>query len=827
MPPPILASCAKFLDASLTDLNKEFEEGKQRLSKKEAEAASRYPFVRDDDESDESDGKQAERPHSPLADGVALTLTSPVPLLFQKNGLQMPQESFVSPVSAVTDVGRSRGPDTLEMATVAISSGRSKWHSLRTWIVATCVERQMRGTLSTPDDKDSFAWEDISLLFRPELAFALLDSRSEDYIRLDDWARMAHLVSSYLSTPFLSPVIFAVLSDGTMRNGRVHVDSSETDDALPVADTTVEVRINTPANVAANLHDRVVTRKRFMRFAVCLNAYVPSVSADKVASWQAAAAAFNIDTKVEVLVYHRSNCIDRKSKAAGTIFLTNRHLHFVPMKAMSSNASLYRRVELHLIVRSNVKSGGLFGLAGCALELDVVQAWSDIDDARKRTELIFNVAGMYTAQATLFSHYIQEMSTAARLDHRAALEAEGRAVNVPCHLLTDFAAQNLIRTRVMVEHMEVTETPLLVCSRAGRANRAFAAGLTKLLRVPFEDKATVSRVVSSTLALFSTAPRAEDTEYALELAAEEIEEEAEDHSLSAFRDDVVQFFDLIERPLQLMDQLDDLFAWRPPGRAAALFTVCIVIFVNDWVSWLLPIFSLILTSYLTCIGIRLRYVPVPPSLVPVAAWLGVAPATHIGDLDAIESSSDAAFGAAASLTLAAEGATKEATVADKNIKSPRGVVAQWNELKDSLTMASVKYRKLHGFFRANSTTLIKARVLLTWQLPERSMRATIFLAVVSFLLCLMPVRYVWLILVLHLFTQHMAFRRDPSPVERFWEEIPVREELEQALEAAKAAAAAAEAAAAAAKAAAEEAAAAAADAVSGDSTTNDEPKKDR
>lgn len=81
------------------------------------------------------------------------------------------------------------------------------------------------------------------------------------------------------------------------------------------------------------------------------------------------------------------------------------------------------------------------------------------------------------------------------------------------------------------------------------------------------------------------------------------------------------------------------------------------------------------------------------------------------------------------------------------------------------------------------------------------------LAILGVLLCVLPFRYFFIVIVLHLFTKDMNFRKDPSPIDRylffrmfavlafwlayqivwaavfrkcrFYDAIPIREELDE------------------------------------------------
>jgi len=104
-----------------------------------------------------------------------------------------------------------------------------------------------------------------------------------------------------------------------------------------------------------------------------------------------------------------------------------------------------------------------------------------------------------------------------------------------------------------------------------------------------------------------------------------------------------------------------------------------------------------------------------------------------------------------------------------------GKLTEW---RASLTTAADKYRVLHRWVYNQNTVLLKIRTIAHWRDRRLSRIAAMSLFGFGVALLILPARFFFFAITIHCFTKDMAFRRDPSPFDRFYEAIPVRDELD-------------------------------------------------
>lgn len=240
-----------------------------------------------------------------------------------------------------------------------------------------------------------------------------------------------------------------------------------------------------------------------------------------------------------------------------------------------------------------------------------------------------------------------------------------------------------------------------------------------------------------------------------------------DVSLTAFKDDVVLFTDLLSPIFNWFGELDDIFAWKQPVISAVAFFVLMWLAYHDLQWSVVPLFLL-------SRGVKLFLLRIEQG-----AMLESEFGDKVADITADEASDAVADDATAAIAGDSEGSGGK-----EEQKSGFHRLRQlYTQLDSDLRQGKDKAIAVHRFIHDKNTVLLKFQTLHQCAVPKLSLTFATALVVLGALMFVIPFRFFFMVLVLHLFTKDMYFRKDPSPIDRFYDAVPIRSELDDFLEA--------------------------------------------
>eukprot|EP00019_Armaparvus_languidus_P004687 CAMPEP_0168602686 /NCGR_PEP_ID=MMETSP0420-20121227/14255_1 /TAXON_ID=498008 /ORGANISM="Pessonella sp." /LENGTH=555 /DNA_ID=CAMNT_0008641471 /DNA_START=237 /DNA_END=1904 /DNA_ORIENTATION=+ len=481
-------------------------------------------------------------------------------------------------------------------------------------------------------------------------------------------------------------------------------------------------------------------------------------SGDKNPDWQAYLSTWEL--KKEQLLLSEVNVIEttadltphptdeEKPKVPGTplsdcegsIFVSTNAVHFAPARAAlrESRRRMWRHTKLEKAV---VFTGGMLS------NRVVLELW--YEDERASFEF---PKAMADQVRELWAPVIQEMQCAWRYAVDDPLWVQKQQIPP----LVMFASENTIRAIALYKIDQPETPPLLICRSTNRLKT-----LRELDVLMHEIKRdSWRRRVSWFLQQISTRRRA--------IESESPKYEVTEVNITALRDELMLLKELVERNKDILDWLDDLFWWRQPVLSGIAFYVLL------WMGWH-----------------DLQWALAPAFLIRGAVKLFTTRINqsreleHIEQEKKLEKAKDLANKSNPSSDLddqeimAAAKAGPKATPHVSRFKQIRGFVAH---IEDEVRGAQHKIIIVHRFVREKNTVLLKLRTLTMCAVPHLTLTFAAVLFLIGTAMMFFPFQYFFMILVIHLFTQHMYFRRNKSPIDRFYDSIPIREDLVKYLE---------------------------------------------
>ena len=458
----------------------------------------------------------------------------------------------------------------------------------------------------------------------------------------------------------------------------------------------------------------------------------------------------------------------------GSVFLTGEHLHFMPERT-ALVATCQRAWPLAAIKSIVVKSAGLLS-TGCQLELHV-----ELDGALQTVTMTFQKIKEKEMKATLVL-YVDELQAAWHLASddeadRAALAADGTLPR-----LVRFAAANVQRCVALAE---------------AQAGQSSGGDLPRLLLCRDRKRRALLRAIDerwqSTQPILTTADtvrwlwkQASTTRRLIDVNHEH---EITELNFTEFKNDVVQFKDLLGALFDWFDDADFVFAWKRPVVSFISFFVLMWLAVHDLQWAVVPIAMLwraakiIIIRVLQSAELEREFgaasVDQGADDAAHAAAAAAAAAAHAGD----ESDGDSLTSSNSALSTPQQGDAKRATSGDQKelgrIERLRQMYAQFEE---DLRVGKDKAIAAHRSIREKNTVMLKGQTINMVAVPHLSLTFAFALGAIAGLMFVVPFRFFFMVIVLHLFTKDMYFRKDPSPIDRFYDAIPVRGKLEQYLE---------------------------------------------
>jgi len=254
----------------------------------------------------------------------------------------------------------------------------------------------------------------------------------------------------------------------------------------------------------------------------------------------------------------------------------------------------------------------------------------------------------------------------------------------------------------------------------------------------------------------------------------DIDTEITEINLTAFRDEVILFKELVTKITDFIDDLEEVFMWTRPVISGITFFVLLWMGFNNLQWALAPLFLFSRAAKL--LNTRLQQSNELHNVEFTKAGAPVLPDDDSGS----ESSSSGD-----------EDPTKEGdvtAVAEKIIKPKDGPVGRlerlrqmYTEFESDMRNAQTKVLTVHRFIRNKNTVLLKWQTLALCAVPKLTLTLAAVLALIGIGLCVLPFRFFFIVIVIHLFTKDMNFRKDPSPIDRFYQAIPIREDLENVI----------------------------------------------
>lgn len=459
----------------------------------------------------------------------------------------------------------------------------------------------------------------------------------------------------------------------------------------------------------------------------------------------------------------------------GSVFLTGEHLHFMPERT-ALVATCRRAWPIAAIKSTAVKSAGLLS-TGCQLELQV-----EYEAALVTFTLTFQKIKEKEMKATLVL-YLDELQQAWRLAADDEVDQAALAADGTLPRLVRFAAANVQRCVAIVE------------AQAGQASHG---DLPRLLLCRDRKRRPLLRAIDERWqsarrsadwndtrrwlwAQLSTSRRLIDVNH---------EHEITELNFTEFKNDVVQFKDLLGALFDWFDDADFVFAWKRPVVSFISFFVLMWLAVHDLQWAVVPIFMLWRAAKIVIIRV-LQGAELEREFGSASVDQGADGHHAAADDDDSDDEHEAPLLSASQQGADGGGkrASSSATSGDaaKDAQHQQGRLERWRQmyaqLEEDLRVGKDKAIAAHRSIREKNTVMLKGQTINMVAVPHLSLTFAFAIGGIAGLMFVVPFRYFFMVIVLHLFTKDMYFRKDPSPIDRFYDAIPVRNKLEQYLDA--------------------------------------------
>jgi hypothetical protein len=456
----------------------------------------------------------------------------------------------------------------------------------------------------------------------------------------------------------------------------------------------------------------------------------------------------------------------------GSVFFTGEHVHFMPERT-ALVATNRRAWPIKSLTQVTVKSSGLLS-TGCMLELQVDVGKESADGKPLVVTLTFQKIKEKEMKATIV-HYLDELRQAWRLasDDEADQLAYAAAGTFP-HLVR-FAAANLQRC-VAVQEAQTT----------GGAGLAGGGDLPRMLLCRDRKRRPLLRQIDEQRRKKQPNATWNDTVgwlWTQVRTTRRLIDVVEDHeiaelNLTEFKNDVVQFKDLLGKLFDWFDDLDDVFAWKQPVVSATSFFVLMWLAHHDLQWTVVPIFMLNRAAKIILIRVQQS-----AELEHVFGKAEVDPGVDIGEIlrspfsHSHSSSSSSSSSEKEKEKRNALVSSSEAKDAPQQGRIDR-LKQMYTQLEEDLRVGKDKVIGVHRFIRDKNTVMLKMQTISEVAVPHLSLTFAFAIAALGGLMFWVPFRFYFMVIVVHLFTKDMYFRKDPSPIDHFYDAVPVRDELD-------------------------------------------------
>jgi hypothetical protein len=456
----------------------------------------------------------------------------------------------------------------------------------------------------------------------------------------------------------------------------------------------------------------------------------------------------------------------------GSVFFTGEHLHFMPERT-ALVATNRRAWPIKSLTSVAVKSSGLLS-TGCMLELHVDVGKESVDGKPLVVTLTFQKIKEKEMKATM-GHYLDELRQAWRLASDDEVDQLAYSATGALPHLVRFAADNTQRC-IAVQEALPPGTGLGLAGGGDLARLLLCRDRKRrpLLRRIDEQrrKKQPSASWNDTVGWLWTQVRT--TRRLIDVVEEH---EITELNLTEFKNDVVQFKDLLGKLFDWFDDLDDVFAWKQPVVSATSFFVLMWLAHHDLQWTVVPIFMLSRAAKIILIRVQQS-----AELERVFGKAEVDPGVDIGEI--LHSFSPSHSSSSSSSAAHSEKEKRNALLSSSEAKDaqPQGRIDRlkqmYTQLEEDLRVGKDKVIGVHRFIRDKNTVMLKMQTISEVAVPHLSLTFAFVIGALGGLMFWVPFRFYFMVIVVHLFTKDMYFRKDPSPIDHFYDAVPVREELD-------------------------------------------------